>query len=277
MNAQAVKAERFLALHHGDRPLLMPNPWDAGSARLLAWLGFEALATTSSGSAAALGRLDYAVTRDEALANAAAIVEAVDLPVSADLESCFADAPEGVADTVTRAIAAGLAGCSVEDFTGRRDDPIYDVELAAERVAAAAEAAHRGPVHLVLTARAENLLHGRMDLPDTIRRLQRYQEAGADVLFAPGVSSTEDIRAVVSSVDRPVNVVARAGCPTVAEMEQLGVSRISVGGAFAFAALGALAEAGRELREQGTYGYLQHTRTGLEAVRAAFAERQRQR
>ena len=179
------QARRFLELHHDEGPLLLPNPWDQGSARLLAWLGFQALATTSSGFAATLGRLDGSVTRDEALGHAAAIVGATELPVSADLENGFAEDPAGVAETLRQALEAGLAGCSVEDATGDRDSPIYEAELAVERVQAAAEAAHRGPVHLVLTARAENYLHGRPDLADTIARLQRFQDAGADVLYAP--------------------------------------------------------------------------------------------
>jgi 2-methylisocitrate lyase-like PEP mutase family enzyme len=263
-------AQRFLALHQPGTPLLMPNAWDVGSARVLASLGFEALATTSSGFAATLGRLDGSVTRDEALVHSAALVEATDLPVSADLEDCFAAEPSGVADTVRLAIATGLAGCSVEDFTRDRDAPIYDRALAAERVAAAAEAAHSGPVHFVLTARAENLLHGRSDLADTIARLQAYQDAGADVLFAPGISDLDVVREVVASVDRPVNVLARPDGPTVSELAAAGVARISVGGAFAFAAYAALVEAGRELLDEGTYGYWDRAGTGLPTVRSAF-------
>ena len=194
MTSQADKAQRFLVLHRPGEPLLMPNPWDLGSAKLLASLGFEALATTSSGFAATLGRNDGSVTRDEALVHAAVIVAATDLPVSADLENAYADDPAGVAETMRLAIEVGLAGASVEDFTGRADDPIYDARFAAERVAAAAEAAHAGPGRLVLTARAENYLHGRPDLADTIARLQAYQQAGADVLYAPGPDSIEDIR-----------------------------------------------------------------------------------
>jgi 2-methylisocitrate lyase-like PEP mutase family enzyme len=272
VDPQKAKAERFLALHSGPTPLLLPNPWDRGSARLFASLGFEALATTSSGSAATLGRLDGSLTRDEALQHAASIVQATELPVSADLENGFADDPAGVAETIRQAIHAGLSGCSVEDFTGRRESPIYDVGLAVERVAAAAEIAHRGPVHLVLTARAENHIRDRPNLADTIARLQRYAEAGADVLFAPGLTSPEDIRQLVTSVDRPVNVLALAGCPSVAELAAIGVRRISVGGAFAFAALGAAIEAARELREQGTYGYWSRARTGAAAARAAFGD-----
>jgi 2-methylisocitrate lyase-like PEP mutase family enzyme len=271
MTEHAEKARRFLALHQGDRPLLMPNPWDLGSARLLASLGFQALATTSAGFAATLGRLDGSVTREEALAHAASIVQATELPVSADLENAFGDEPAAVADTVRHALQAGLAGCSVEDFTGREDAPIYDAGLAAERVAAAAAAAHDGPVPLVLTARAENYLHGRPDLGDTIARLQAYQEAGADVLYAPGLRRLEDIRDVVAAVDRPVNVLAVPGAPSVSELAAAGVGRVSVGGAFAFAALGAVVEAARGLLDQGTYAYWELAGAGAEAARAAFA------
>ena len=270
MTTQADKAQRFLALHRPGEPLLMPNPWDLGSARLLASLGFEALATTSSGFAATLGRLDGSVTRDEALIHAAVIVAATDLPVSADLENAFADSPAAVAETIRMATEVGLAGASVEDSTQRADEPIYDPGLAAERVAAAAEAAHAGPARLVLTARAENYLHRRADLADTIARLQAYQEAGADVLFAPGLRRLEDIGQVVREVDRPVNVLAVDGAPTVAELAAAGVSRISVGGSFAFAALGAVVRAATELRERGTYGYREGSAAGAAAARRAF-------
>jgi 2-methylisocitrate lyase-like PEP mutase family enzyme len=269
MTTQTEKAGRFLDLHRPGNPLLLPNPWDQGSAKLLASLGFRALATTSSGFAATLGRLDGSVSRDEALAHAAAIVVATELPVSADLENCFADDPGGVARTVTLAAETGLAGCSVEDFTGDDDEPVYDIALAAERVAAAAEAAHAGPARLVLTARAENYLHGRPDLADTITRLQAYQAAGADVLYAPGLTSLADIRQVVTAVDRPVNVLAMSGAPPVSELAEAGVSRVSVGGAFAFAALGALAAAATELRDKGTYGYLANSAAGNRAVQRA--------
>jgi len=270
MTGQADRAERFLALHRGERPLLLPNPWDAGSAKLLASLGFEALATTSSGSAATLGRLDGSVTVAEAIESARAIVEATDLPVSADLENGFADDPAGVAETLRMARDAGLAGASIEDYGGREEEPIYELGRAAERVAAAAEVAHGGPARLVLTARAENHLRGVDDVADTIARLQAYQEAGADVLYAPGLTRPEDIRAVVSSVDLPVNVLARPGAPSVSELAEIGVSRISVGGAFAFAALGAAVEAARELIEEGTYGYFERTALGLAEARKAF-------
>jgi 2-methylisocitrate lyase-like PEP mutase family enzyme len=265
-------AEQFLQLHHDEQPLLLlPNPWDVGSARLLAHLGFSALATTSSGYAATLGRLDGDITRDEALAHAAQIVAATDLPVSADLENCFADDPDGVAETVRLAIETGLAGCSIEDFTGDPDHPIYSIGEATERVAAAAAAAHTGVQQLVLTGRAENHLHGRDDLADTIARLQAYQQAGADVLYAPGITSESDIRAVVTSVDRPVNVLARPGAPSVPELAALGVRRVSIGGAFAFAALGAVVNAAAELRGDGTYGFLAGSSVGRDAVVRGFA------
>ena len=267
-------AGRFFDLHGGERPLLLPNPWDAGSARLLASLGFEALATTSSGFAASLGRLDGCVTRDEALAHAASIVAATSLPVSADLEDGFADDPAGVAETVRMAIDAGLAGCSIEDFTGDQRDPIHDIVLATHRIAAAARAAHAGPGRLVLTARAENHIHGRDDLDDTIARLRAYGEAGADVLYAPGLRSIEDIRRVVAEAGRPVNVLAVPGAPAVAELAAAGVARISIGGAFAFAALDAVAGAANELLEHGTYDFLSRSRSGLRAARTAFALRQ---
>lgn len=271
MTDQAARAARFRELHRPGTPLLLPNPWDAGSARLLASLGFQALATTSSGFAATLGRLDGSVTRDEALGHAAAIVAATDLPVSADLENGFAKDPEGVAETARGAVAAGLAGFSIEDYTGDASDPIYELPRAAERVAAAVEMAHDGDARLVVTARAENYLHGRPDLEDTIARLQAYQEAGADVLYAPGPTGGEEIRAIVSSVDRPVNVLARSGSPTVAELATLGVSRISVGGAFAFTAIDALASAARELRDQGTYGFTERASEGVRAALDAFS------
>jgi 2-methylisocitrate lyase-like PEP mutase family enzyme len=269
MTEQQEKAERFLAMHTGSTPLLLPNPWDAGSAKLLASLGFEALATTSSGFAATLGRLDGGVSREEAIEHARTIVEATDLPVSADLENGYADDPAGVAETIGLALGAGLAGCSVEDYSGGRSE-IYDFSLAVERVAAAVEVAHAGPVHLVITARAENHLRGRNDLDDTIRRLQAFQEVGADVLYAPGVATVDDIRRLVDAVDRPVNVLALPGGPSVAELAELGVGRISVGGAFAYAALGAVVEAARELQEQGTYGFWDRAGVGSSAARAAF-------
>jgi 2-methylisocitrate lyase-like PEP mutase family enzyme len=250
----------------------MPNPWDRGSAILLESLGFEALATTSSGFAATLGRLDGGVGREEALAHAAQISAATPLPVSGDLENGFGDAPEAVAETVALARETGLAGCSIEDW-GRAEGGggrIYDRGLAVERVAAAVEAAHAGPTRLVLTARAENHIRGVDDLADTIARLQAYESSGADVLFAPGLRDVEEIRTVVAAVERPVNVLMLSGGPPVAELAAAGVARVSVGGAFAFAALAAVVDAARELREAGTAGYLDRTAAGVRAVREAF-------
>jgi 2-methylisocitrate lyase-like PEP mutase family enzyme len=270
MATQSEKAERFAALHRGHPPLLLPNPWDGGSARVFVALGFEALATTSAGFAGTLGRLDGATTRDEALAHAAAIVAAVDVPVSADLENCFADDPRAVAETITLARSTGLAGGSVEDYAGRESNAVYDIGLAAERVAAAAEAAHRDGAHFVLTARSENFIRQRPDLADTIKRLQAYQDAGADVVYAPGVNTPDDIRAIVESVDLPVNVLAMPGVPSVAELAALGVARVSIGSAFSLVALGAAADAAREFREQGTYGFWNAAGPGAKIAHQAF-------
>jgi 2-methylisocitrate lyase-like PEP mutase family enzyme len=264
------RAEAFRLLHEGAEPLLLPNPWDVGSARLLASLGFTALATTSGGFAAALGRLDGSVNRDETIEHAAAIVAATDLPVSADLENGFADKPAEVAETLRLAVRAGLAGCSIEDFTGRSDDPIYPTMLAAERITSAAEVARS--TGLVLTGRAENYLHGRPDLADTISRLQAYQEAGADVLFAPGLQDLADIRAVVSAVDRPVNVLIMPNGPSVAQLAEAGVRRISIGSRFAFAAYGALVEAAMELRGGSYQEFSARAAVGVQAARAAFSQ-----
>jgi 2-methylisocitrate lyase-like PEP mutase family enzyme len=271
MSGQADRAERFKALHEGPELLLIPNPWDPGSAKLLASLGFKALATTSSGSAATLGRLDGTMSREEAIASASAIAEATGLPVSADLENGFADDPAGVAETIRLALDAGLAGASIEDYT-RGEESIYEIGFASERIAAAAEVAHGEPSQLLLTARAENHLYGVTDLADTIARLQAYQQAGADVLYAPGLSRLEDIRQVVTSVDRPVNVLGRPGAPSVAELAAAGVRRVSVGGGFAYAALGAAVEAAHELLDEGTYGYFERAGIGLKAARSAFAD-----
>lgn len=251
------KRERFAALHVKGAPLLMPNPWDAGSAKLLESFGFAALATTSGGFALSIGRQDYGVSRDEALAHAAAVVEAVDVPVSADLENAFADDPDGVAATVRGAVEVGLAGCSVEDYTTAADFPIYEFGQAVERVAAAAEAAHAvGGPGLVLTARAENYLRGRPELDDTIRRLQAYQEAGADVLYAPGIVELGEIRSLVAALDRPVNVLPRPGTVPVAELAAAGVARISVGGSFYGVAMRAVRGAAGQLLQDGTYSWL---------------------
>lgn len=264
------KADAFLALHAGDGPLLMPNAWDAGSAKVLASLGYTALATTSSGSAATFGRLDGGVGRDEAIASAAAIAAATDVPVSADLEDCFGADAAGIAETVVLARDAGLAGLSIEDFTRDDANPIFELDVAVERVRAAAAAAHGGDTRLVLTARAENLLHGIDDIDDTITRLQAYADAGADVLFAPGLRDLDVIRRVVDAVALPLNVLAWPGGPTVGELGDAGVARISVGGAFMYAALGALVEAAEELKGPGTLGYWDRAKVGGKAARTAF-------
>lgn len=256
-------ASDFLALHTPGTPLLIPNPWDAGSARVLEWLGFQALATTSSGFAMTLGRSDGGVSCEEALSHAADIVAATSLPVSADLENGYAGDLAGIAETYTAAIETGLAGGSLEDYDGAR---LYGIDEAAERVAAAV-AVTRGK--FVLTARAENHIRDNPDLADTIARLQRYQEAGADVLYAPGVIAVADVRTLLAEVDRPVNVLLVPGGASVAELAELGVARISVGGAFAFAALSALVEAGREFLAGGS-AYFDRMGPGREAARGAL-------
>jgi 2-methylisocitrate lyase-like PEP mutase family enzyme len=271
VNEPSDKATRFLALHRKGDPLLQPNAWDIGSARILEVLGFDAIATTSGGFAASLGRLDGSVSRDEALDHGARLAAAVDIPVAADTENGFADDPRGVADTVRMACGTGLAGCSIEDFSRRMDDPIYELALAVERIAAAVEAAHSGPNRLVLTARAENHIRGRDDLKDTIARLQAYQEAGADVLFAPGLHAIGDIRSVVASVDRPVNVLVRPGTPPVTELAEAGVARISVGGGFAYAAYAALVEAATELEAEGTYSFVEQVTRARTTFRDAWS------
>ncbi|MDQ6839732.1 MAG: isocitrate lyase/phosphoenolpyruvate mutase family protein [Actinomycetota bacterium] len=269
MTSPTDKVSAFRELHVGGRPLLMPNPWDAGTAKILASLGFHALATTSSGHAATLGLVDGSMDRAAVLAHASSIVAATDLPVSADLENGFAVDPAGVAGVVADAVAVGLAGCSIEDFTPGADPSIHDIGLSAERVAAAAQAAHSGS-GLVLTARAENFVRGNPDLADTITRLQAYQDAGADVLYAPGLSDLDDIRSLITSVDRPVNVLVRRRLPSVSELAQVGVARISVGGAFNQVALAALSQAGRELLDHGTYGFLDLSAEGRKAATEAF-------
>jgi 2-methylisocitrate lyase-like PEP mutase family enzyme len=254
---QNEKGKQFRALHERNRCFIIPNPWDAGTARLLEHLGFEAVATTSMGYAFSMGRRDNTLSRDETLANAAAIALATSLPVSADLENGFGDSPESVADTIRLASETGIVGGSIEDATGREDQPIYDLEFAVERVQAAVEAARALPFPFTLTARAENYLHGRPNLPDTIARLQAFQDAGADVLYAPGLATREDIVSVVRSVDRPVNVLMglRGAVLTAADLDQIGVRRISVGSSLERTALAAFLNAAREMREHGTFTY----------------------
>lgn len=257
MPTQQEKGEVFRALHQRESAFIIPNPWDAGTARMLAHMGFEALATTSAGNAFSHGKKDGAVGRECALANAAAIVDATGLPVNGDLENGFGDSPETAVETIRMAAASGLVGGSIEDATGNDAHPIYEIEHAIDRIAAAAEAAHALPFPFVLTARAENYLHGRPDLKDTIERLQAFQEAGADVLYAPGLATREDIAAVVKSVDRPVNVLMglRGVQLSLAELSAMGVKRISVGSSLARAALGAFLRAANEMREKGTFTF----------------------
>jgi len=258
--SQSEKGKQFRALHDAPRTFVIPNPWDVGTARILAALGFRALATTSAGLAFSRGRRDGQglVTRDEMLAHAQTIIEATDLPVSADLENGFADEPNAVAETIRMAAAAGLVGGSVEDATGDPSRPIYDQAHAVERVAAAVEAARSLPFPFVLVARAENFLHGRPDLDDTIRRLKAFAAAGADVLYAPGLPNLDSVKAVCTAVSpRPVNVLAGAkgGYFTVENLAAAGVRRISVGSGLYRAALGAFLRAGREIADQGTFTF----------------------
>lgn len=261
---QAEKAKRFQELHRRPGAFVIPNPWDAGSARVLAALGFEALATTSSGFAFALGKLDGATSRDELLAHLRSLSTATELPVSADLEKCFGDDPKTVAETIRLAAAAGVVGGSVEDFSDDPRRPIYDFGLAVERVAAAAEAARTLPFRFTLTARAENFLRGNPDLDDTIRRLQAFEKAGADVLYAPLLPDLEAIRTVCASVSKPVNVLAGRPTLSVAELAGAGVKRISLGGLLSRAAFGGLLRALREIKEHGTFAFAREAASGAE-------------
>ena len=263
MDAQALRAETFKALHERDRAFVMPNPWDAGSAIMLASLGFEALATTSAGCAFSLGRPDAegALSLEDTLANAGMIARATTLPVAADLENGFSDTPEGCAQTILCAAASGIVGGSIEDASGIAADPIYPFDLSLQRVEASVAAARSLPFPFILTARAENLLHGRLDLPDTIRRLQAYAEAGADVLYAPGLRSAEDVLAVVKAVaPKPVNVLMSGGLKlSVAQLSEMGVRRISVGSAMALAAYGEFYRAAQEVSEHGTFTFTERS------------------
>lgn len=259
-------AARFRALHDEPGPLLLPNPWDAGSALVFERLGFQALATTSNGFALSHGLPDGAITRDGVFEGIEMIVQATSLPVTADLEHGFEEDAAALADVYRQAVAAGLAGGSIEDATGADEKPLFEIAEAADRVRIAAEAAHEVNPAFVLTGRAENYLHGLRDLGDVIARLQAYQEAGADVLYAPGLSGAADIRSVIESVDRPINVLFGPAHLTVAELAELGVARISIGGSFAFAAYGAAAEVAREFLENGTNTYAALSRAGHAAT-----------
>jgi len=259
MTTRTEKLERFRALHQGPRAFVIANPWDAGSARVLAALGFEALATSSGASAGTLGRRDGRVSREECLAQAREICAAVDVPVSADLEKCFADAPREAAETIRLAAQTGLAGGSIEDATGDKDKPLFEFSHAVERVAAAAEVSRQ--VGFVLTARTENYLRGKPDLADTIHRLQAFEKAGADVLMAPGVPDLDSVRKICQSLSKPFNFMAgiKGRSFTVAELEAAGVRRISLATSLYRAAMTGLLEAAREVREKGSFGYLERT------------------
>lgn len=259
MTTQAQKGDAFRALHEQDSPFVIPNPWDEGTAKVLAGLGFKALATTSSGLAFSLGKPDgaQAVTRDEVLANARAIAAATDLPVNGDLENLYAHDPAAAAATIALAAEAGLVACSIEDWSGERDTGIYDIGFATERVRAAVEAARALPFTFTLTARAENLIRGVDDLDDTIRRLQAYEDAGADVLYAPGLNDVDTIRAVTSSVSKPVNALLTPANHhlTVADFTAGGAKRISVGGTLARVATGAFLAGAKEIAEHGRFDH----------------------
>ena len=276
--SQTEKIENFRALHERPGAFVIPNPWDAGTARVLASMGFEALATTSAGFAFSIGLPEGAVSRVQALAHCRVLVAATDLPASADLEKGFGDDPASVAETIRAAAQTGLPGCSIEDFTGRPEDPIYAFDHAVERIAAAVESARSLPGDFVFTARAENFVHGRPDLDDTIRRLQAFEAAGADVLYAPGLKDLDDIRTLCAAVTRPVNVVM--GLPGVtfgmAELAEAGAKRISVGAAFARLAFGALARAAREIAEQGTFTFSKDA-MGFAELEDIFREFSRQK
>jgi 2-methylisocitrate lyase-like PEP mutase family enzyme len=267
--SQTDKANRFRALHQEPRPFVIPNPWDGASARILAALGFQALATSSGACAATLGRRDGAVTREEALAHARVVVTATDVPVSGDLEKGFGDAPAAAAETIRLAAAIGLVGCSIEDASGNKDKPLYDIGHAVERVAAAVEAARALPFPFTLTARAENFLRGNPNLDDTIARLQAFEKAGADVLFAPGLPDLAAVRGVCAAVSKPVNfmVSARGRSFSVAELEAAGVRRISLATSLYRTAISGFLAAAREVKEKGTFDYLDTTVTTPELNR----------
>jgi 2-methylisocitrate lyase-like PEP mutase family enzyme len=269
------KTDAFRKLHMKGAPFVMPNPWDAGSARILAGLGFKALATSSSASALTLGRVDYGVTREEALAHCRLVAGAVEIPVSADLENGFGPSPDDCALTIREAGKTGLCGGSIEDSTGDRDAPICDLALAVERVVAAVEAARAAPGGFVLTARAEAFLHGRGNLKEVIARLQAFDDAGADVLFAPGLADLDAVRAVTSSVSKPVNVLIMGGLAdaSLEDLAKAGVARVSLGSAPAYAAYGALVEMGAAVVRDGDFKSVSAHGEGAKRIRGWLARR----
>jgi 2-methylisocitrate lyase-like PEP mutase family enzyme len=268
MSTQAEKGAAFAELHQRAGTFIIPNPWDVGTARVLEHLGFEALATSSSAFAFSIGTTDRAAGREATMAHSAAINDTTNLPLSIDLENGFGDAPEIVAETIRLAAASGAVGGSIEDSTGRKSDPIYDPSLAVERIKAAAQVVQSLPFRFMLTARCENYLVGKPDLKDTITRLQMYQEAGADVLYAPGLTSLDDMAAVVAAVDRPVNVLMglKGVKLSLSDLETAGVKRISVGSGLARAALGEFLRAAQEMREHGTFGFAEHALRSINSV-----------
>jgi 2-methylisocitrate lyase-like PEP mutase family enzyme len=268
MRTQAEKAQAFRALHDQPGAFIIPNPWEVGTAKLLAGMGFEALATTSSGLAKMLGRADGRVSRAEVIENCRMIADATDLPVNADLENCFAHEPEAAAEAIRLAGEAGVVGASIEDFTGDPKQPIYDFDLSVARVRAAVKVARAHPVPILLTARAENLIHGRMDRADTIRRLQAYEAAGADVVYAPGLRNIPEVREVVRAVKVPVNVVTGWLDPdiTLSQLSEAGAKRISLGGALARHVLATFVKAGRAMQEHGSFAWMREM-IGMAEVR----------
>ena len=258
MRTQAEKAAAFRALHERPGAFIIPNPWDAGTAKLLAAVGFEALATTSLGLANMLGRADVHVTQTEVIENCRVIAQATDLPINVDLENCFAHDPVAAAEVIRFAAEAGAVGGSIEDYTGDRAYPIYDFDFAVARVRAAVQIAHALPVPFLLTARAENLIHGRNDMADTIRRLQAYEAAGADVLYAPGVRTINDVREMTGALARPFNVVTGWLDPdiTLAQLSEAGAKRVSVGGALSRLAQATFVKAAQAMQQQGTFTWM---------------------
>lgn len=269
MKTQSEKSKEFVDLHQNGSTFVIPNPWDNGSARLLQYLGFKALASTGAGFAFSHGRSDLSINARDMLSHLTELSKSTDIPISADLQNGFGDTPSDVSQTILDAAKTGIVGGSIEDASGNADNPIYDIGLAVDRIQSAAEAAKSLSFKFMLTARAENYLYGRPDINDTIRRLQAYQEAGADVLFAPGIQSKEDIEAIVQSVDRPLNVIMgfQGIQLTVAELQELGVARISLGASLARAAYGALIRAAKEVQSAGTFNYASEAISGKEINR----------